>query len=653
MKKNLLLTLFLIPVLLNAQVTTPAVKANFGVDADLRANYFNGAIQAGNDDWFNNGTGGTGAFMVDTTGAAVRVARYAIDAPYRLIPFTAGMKYPQFSVINNRLLYDAVFYRDYHGFDSTNYASGSSKNGMSPQNWSTSSVQNIVDKNDILDMMIHIRRSGPNTTDSLWMFGGISIENTTGDRYFDFEMYQTDFTYNRPTLSFSGYGPDAGHTSWKFDAAGNVTQVGDIIFSAEYGSSTLTLIQARIWIDKAYLLSTPLPVNFSWTGLFDGASAGAQYGYASIGPKTLGNFYTGMECVNNTWAGSFSLIRENNTVVTNYTTGQFMEFSVNLTKLGLDPVTQIGGGSICGLPFKKVFVKTRSSTSFTSELKDFVSPFYFFSAPKAKVQATVPKFCGASGSTDIFVTNPLSTSNYIWSTSGGNIVGSNTGTTITADTTGTYYVEQRLLAICAPYAIDSVLITADPICTTLGCDILGFNASLNKGIAKLDWEAVCRQPVNYFEVERSVDGISFIPVDHILASDVLNQQVNYTDSDNLSGIISPYVYYRLKAVGNKATAKYSRVVKLYLSTIITPKIRLSPNPVVNSMLVSIDAAVAGNIQLKIYSGEGKLMKTYSSTLQKGQNTFTINGFEAWERGLYHIVISTGGNTYAEKIMVKN
>ncbi|MBI2731389.1 MAG: T9SS type A sorting domain-containing protein [Sphingobacteriales bacterium] len=649
MKRIILILYVLIPAIINAQITTPTVKANFGVDADLRANYFNGAIQAGNDDWFNNGTGGTGAFMIDTTGAAVRVARYAIDAPYRLVPFSAGMKYPQFSVINNRLLYDAFFYRDYHGFDSTNYASGSSKNGMSPQNWSTSSVQNIVDKNDILDMMMHIRRTGPNTTDSLWMFGGLSIENTNGDRYFDFELYQTDFSYNRSTLTFSGYGPDAGHTTWKFDAAGNVTQIGDIIFTAEYGSSTLTAIEARIWTDKANLLITP--VNFSWTGLFDGASAGAQYGYASIGPKNGGTFYTGTECANNTWAGSFSLIRENNSVVTNYTTSQFMEFSVNLTKIGLDPLMATLGGNICGLPFKKVFVKTRSSTSFTSELKDFVSPFYFFQAPKAKVQATVPKFCGSIGVTDIFVTNPISTSTYNWTTNGGNIVGSTSGTTITADTTGTYVVTQQLMAVCPAYAIDSVIVTVDPVCTTLPCDLLGFNASLQKGMVKLDWETLCRQPVNYFELQRSTDGINFNTINYIDAGDILNQKINYSDFDNLAGVNASAVYYRVKAVGNKAEGKYSQVVKISLGNMISTKIILIPNPVVSSMLVNIDATTAGTVELKFYSGEGKLMKVVSSAVQKGLNTLTVSGFQGWERGLYYVIISAGDKTYTEKIMV--
>src|SRR4029078_10045902 len=101
MKKILPAVLCLIvPVLLAGQVTSPIVKANFGVDADLRANFFNGAILTGNDDWYrNNGTVGEG--IIDTTGAAFILSRYATNINYRKIPFFRGMKFPQFSVVNN------------------------------------------------------------------------------------------------------------------------------------------------------------------------------------------------------------------------------------------------------------------------------------------------------------------------------------------------------------------------------------------------------------------------------------------------------------------------------------------------------------------------------------------------------------------------
>ena len=303
MKTYLLICVFVVSFSLgaSAQITSPVIRARFGVDGDLRDNFFNGLLQAGNDDWFKlPGTVGTGDFIIDTTGAAAIVAKYATVPASRRQPFFRTMRHPQFSIVNSRLLMDAVMVRDYHGDDSTVFASGSNKNGDNPAVWSCPVSQGIPDKNDILDMFVHVRRAGPTTTDSLWMFGGLSLDNTTGNRYFDFEMYQTDIYYNRPTQQFFGYGPDAGHTSWEFDAAGNVSKPGDIIFSAEYQSSSLTFLEARIWVNKSALLMTP--AEFSWSGKFDGASAGATYGYASILPKDVtGTYYTGLQCGNATW----------------------------------------------------------------------------------------------------------------------------------------------------------------------------------------------------------------------------------------------------------------------------------------------------------------------------------------------------------------
>src|SRR5207247_1471776 len=171
MKTFLRLLIFIGPLFSQAQITTPVVKANFGVDADLRANYFNGLITGSSDDWFNNGTAGTGRYVIDTTGAASIIAGYNSDVS----PWPKRM---------------ATIYR------------------------------------------------------------GISMDNVTGNRYFDFELYQTDIYYDRVSQKFYGYGPDLGHTSWKFDAAGNVIKPGDIILTGAFQSSTLTNIEARIWVSQ-------------------------------------------------------------------------------------------------------------------------------------------------------------------------------------------------------------------------------------------------------------------------------------------------------------------------------------------------------------------------------------------------------------------
>src|SRR6266513_4219777 len=158
----ILLSILLSPLFFYGQITTPIIKARFGVDADLRANYFNGAIQSSNDDWFNLATGvlatdTTGKAVIDTTGAAAILAGYLSDVspwPKRMASFYRGMSKPKLSIINNRLWVDAAFVRDYHGNDSTVFTVAS-KNGESPAIW-TPGVQSIPDKNDILDMMMHV-----------------------------------------------------------------------------------------------------------------------------------------------------------------------------------------------------------------------------------------------------------------------------------------------------------------------------------------------------------------------------------------------------------------------------------------------------------------------------------------------------------------
>lgn len=73
----------------------------------MRANYFNGFVQA-NDDWFHNSNAGVGIQIIDTAGAAATVARYVNDINYRRVSLLRGMAVPMYCIINNKLLYDAL-----------------------------------------------------------------------------------------------------------------------------------------------------------------------------------------------------------------------------------------------------------------------------------------------------------------------------------------------------------------------------------------------------------------------------------------------------------------------------------------------------------------------------------------------------------------
>ena len=678
MKLNVLILILLAPFLCMAQITTPVTRANFGVDGELRANYTwvsstgTYVITGAGDDWFNNGTAGSGRNVIDTgataafPGAAAIVAGYNSDAspwPKRMASFYKGMSLPTFTIWNNRLWLDALYVRDYHATDTTVFTAGADKNGMSPQFWS-GDIQGIPDKDDILDIMMHVRRAGPNSTDSLWMFGGISIVNTSGNRYFDFEMYQTDINYDRASKAWYGYGPDEGHTSWKFDAAGNTISPGDIIFSGEFQSTNiLTSIEARVWVKRADW-QTVTPTAFSWAGQFDGASAGSLYGYASIKPNpanTGGAFYTGLGCPTNTWSGPFNLVLQDNSLQYNapapastlngrYVQAQFIEFGVNLTQLGLDPATAFGG-DVCGSPFNRLVVKTRASASFTAELKDFVAPIDLFLAPRAVAAANIPIFCGTIGISTIQVQNPSTSSVYSWTTSNGHIVGSTTGTSIQVDAPGDYMVTQRLSGACNPYAYDTVTVAYDPNCVPLDNNILTFKGSINNSITRLDWTIAQNKDVSYFEVERSFDGSHFDLISHKDADAEKQQFASYTAFDDLNNVpMTPAVYYRLKMKKTNGGTSYSKIIRVPFATLIKT-VSVAPNPVHDMMQVTINTTRTDLMDLYIYDMSGKAMRRIKADLQPGVNAIAVDNLSIMQRGMYLVVVSVGGQIFREKIVL--
>jgi len=645
------------------QITTPVVRANFGVDGDLRANYVTGTgVTGAGDDWFNDVTGlVAGRHVIDTTGAAAIIKGYNTDAspwPRRMATFFRGMSLPTFTVWNNRLWLDALFVRDYHGNDTTVYTSGADKNGQSPAFWS-GGIQGIPDKNDILDVMMHVRRAGPNTTDSLWMFGGISIVNTTGNRYFDFEMYQTDISYDRVSAAWYGYGPDAGHTSWKFDATGKVISPGDIIFNGQFQSNVLTSIEARIWVKKTDW-QTVTPTAFSWSGQFDGDGAAAVYGYASISPKVAGTFYTGLGSPNSTWSGPFGLVLQDNSLsYTNpgpastangkYIATQFIEFSVNLSKLGLDPVTTFGG-DVCGTPFNRLVVKTRASSAFTAELKDFVAPIDLFLAPRAVALADVPLFCGTIGVSHIEVQNPSASSVYTWTTPDGHIVGTTTGPNIVVDSPGTYMVTQRLSAGCNPYAYDTVAVVYNANCGTLDNTMVDFKGVINNNVTRLDWTIADNQDVSYFNIERSLDGRTFDIINQTVA-DGQGSSASYAAYDNLEHLSLPNaIYYRLKIVKRSGAVSYSQVIRIPYGSSFT-KLSIIPNPVHDMMQLAVNANSNGSMEIHIFDMSGKIVRSMNANVQTGINVISFDQLSKLQEGMYVVVVNTGVEILRQKIVL--
>ncbi|MFM8917537.1 MAG: HYR domain-containing protein, partial [Bacteroidota bacterium] len=400
--------------------------ANFGMEGDMRANTPGTLLSppAANvaglpqDDWFiDAANSGPGNGIIGTT-AATSVPQGLSAANFKALIQNASIigrnrTYQQrmafstlveFPLINGYYYLDAVAARDNHtaggAVDSSAFAAGPDKNGANPQTW-TIGVASVQQKNDLIDVGGHLRRGAFNPVTGkpgdLWGMAFATTRNTSGDAHTDFEVFRT-----APYLTGNGIantGPDGGHTAGRLNTNGTVLSPGDLLVSVDYANGgTNPQYSVRIWVNPNDLkgdgsgftiaqynsISTDAPEpgmpgrQFVFTGVFDGGTGSGPFGYAEIVPLTANASSCLFFSVVNTgvvpgtpWG---NLTAQNAAYSDDMEPLVNVEVAINFSKFGLD-ISPIQGD--CFLLFGSLCIKTRSSSSFTSEMKDFAGPYLF------------------------------------------------------------------------------------------------------------------------------------------------------------------------------------------------------------------------------------------------------------------------------------
>lgn len=455
------------PLISLAQLTNGGINAYFGVDGDTRNNYVKYGPATGSiasDDWFSSSPSGKN--IIDTSNAA---GYLAILQSGQNIGFNKRMSVPLYSKLNGKLWLDAVYGRDYIAtnplFDSTAFGSAS-KNGDNPVNW-TGAITNLPDKNDLVDVFAHMRRDGVNVHDSLWFFTGASTVGNTGSSYLDIELYKNSFSYDATTRTFSTAGTDAGHTQWTFDASGNITQTGDMIVAVNWSPGTAPVVDVRIWVSQT-TFSTVIPAYFKFGTSFDGSTP--AFGYASIlsknGATSFGSGianYSATATQDTTYSTPWGTENSSKTWDPQYQTQQFIEVGLNLTRIGVDPALYTATGlSACQSLFSNIFFKSRASNSFTSNMKDFVTPLEFLRMPVMDYTLQPDTLrCNRTTGT-IQITNNTTVGYYSWQTTDGSITSANADSSqISMNKPGTYTVSASPAEGCPATRIQNVVIPID------------------------------------------------------------------------------------------------------------------------------------------------------------------------------------------------
>lgn len=244
----------------------------------------------------------------------------------------------------------------------------------------------------------------------------------------------------------------------------------------------------------------------------------------------------------------------------------------------------------------------------------------------------------------------------------GNVVISNaassTGTgfvyatgTITTNNSSTLLGSTANCSVAPCYATTGAGVASAPLPVTY----TSFSAKQNNNLISLYWQTASEQNNNYFEIQRSIDGINFEIIGKSSSKADANgnssKLLNYTfeDKNPLSG----FSYYRLKQIDFNGKFEYSSIVSIDFEASKNISFVVSPNP--NKGEFSIDFKGIENnhaITVNVIDMNGRIV--YDTTVYPENitaNSFKIVPTQSIKSGNYIIRLGIEGITHAVKMLV--
>jgi hypothetical protein len=171
---------------------------------------------------------------------------------------------------------------------------------------------------------------------------------------------------------------------------------------------------------------------------------------------------------------------------------------------------------------------------------------------------------------------------------------------------------------------------------TLSVTLGELTASTNNSIATIKFNVYNEVDILNYVVEKSNDGLVFTTHMTISAIGTTNQH-QYQCNDNLQGVTTNKVYYRIKVVNKNNTIQYSNIVFASLKNEGT--VNVFPNPAINFTNVTIKSQTNGKAQLQLIDANGQKIREISTTLTVGTNQVTLSNLDNIPAGNYTVVVN--------------
>jgi hypothetical protein len=199
------------------------------------------------------------------------------------------------------------------------------------------------------------------------------------------------------------------------------------------------------------------------------------------------------------------------------------------------------------------------------------------------------------------------------------------GNTVTTGTTAAGTVTSGVSTVYGPFTLGTID-NSNP----LPVQLIYFNCALtSNGNVELKWATASEINSDYFDVERSVDGLAFESIGTVKSAGTTNEKHSYSFLDKTAP--GGFVYYRLKQVDFDGTPEYFKVCTIEVPTDNTEP-KLYPNPASGFTTINLNGkslnslSVTNNMGQEVsvsYTIEPTKIVVNTSTLASGVYIVTV------------------------------
>ncbi|MEM6264854.1 MAG: DUF1501 domain-containing protein [Bacteroidota bacterium] len=162
----------------------------------------------------------------------------------------------------------------------------------------------------------------------------------------------------------------------------------------------------------------------------------------------------------------------------------------------------------------------------------------------------------------------------------------------------------------------------------------------DNAVVRLNWQTATETNNDFFEIQRSLDGVAFEPVERVPGAGTTESTQTYTtlDINPLEGTS----YYRLKQVDFDGAHTYFDIKTVTIEN--TGEARISvksyPNPATDRISFNLYASENAQANIRMYSMRGELVKEQALSIMPGLNEAALQVSDL-ATGIYHIEVTSG------------